>query len=158
MELSFLEWATFPATISNSSQKLCNCCCNCSCFCCNCCFLFGKCAREGSCQGASGLAHSSSLWVVCVLGGTLLLNRFLDLICHSKLQFGGKLLPEFTRNIIFRKLFFRKSAKTKTCVWTAPACTDCIWAHPVERSGRPNNRRKKGTYFRTPFFTKKYEN
>ena len=26
--------------------------------------------------------------------------------------------------------FFTKSMKTEKCVWTAQACTDCIWAHP----------------------------
>ena len=60
-------------------------------------------------------------------------------------NFGGKWPPEWTQHEDLRKLFFRKSVKLEKCVWTAPAWTDCIWAHPVERSGRPQNWRKKET-------------
>ena len=54
-------------------------------------------------------------------------------------------------------LFFRKNAKTKKCVSTAQACADCMWAHPMERPGRPQNQRKDMTYFRTYFFNQKMQ-
>ena len=43
--------------------------------------------------------------------------------------------------------------KQKTCVSTAPARTDCMWAHAMERPGRPKNQRKNMTYSRTYFFS-----
>ena len=57
--------------------------------------------HRGGCQGASGLAHSSSLRVVCVLGGTLFLNQFLEPFFYSKVvifaenssQNGAKIAP-----------------------------------------------------------------
>ena len=55
-------------------------------------------------------------------------------------------------------LFFRKNAKTKKCVSTAQARADCMWAHPMERPGRPQNQRKNMTYFRTYFLIKKCKN
>ena len=39
--------------------------------------------------------------------------------------------------------FCEQSLKMETCVWTAPVCTDCISASPVERSRRPKRRRKR---------------
>ena len=54
-------------------------------------------------------------------------------------------------------LFFRNNAKTKKCVTTAQACADCMWAHPMERPGRPQNQRKNMTYFRTYFFNQKMQ-
>ena len=54
-------------------------------------------------------------------------------------------------------LFFRKNAKTKKCVSTAQTCADCMWAHPMERPGRPQNQRKNMTYFRTYFFNQKMQ-
>ena len=55
-------------------------------------------------------------------------------------------------------LFCRKHSKTEKCVWTAQACTDCIWAHPVKRSGRPKNRRTKEYISEVVFWGSKYEN
>ena len=50
--------------------------------------------------------------------------------------------PKWNQNEVSRKLFFNNNAKTEKCVWTAPAWTECIWAHPVERSGGLKIRRK----------------
>ena len=41
----------------------------------------------------------------------------------------------------------------KKCVWTALAWTDCIQAHPLERSGRHENQRKKGRISETQLRT-----
>ena len=57
-------------------------------------------------------------------------------------------------------IFLEKNAKTKIlkkCVSTAQACADCMWAHPMERPGRPQNQRKNITYFRTYFFNQKMQ-
>ena len=81
--------------------------------------------------------------------GALLFTQNCDLL--------WKLPPKWTQYEVCWELLFRKSVKLKKCVWTAPAWTDCIWAHPVESSGRPKNRRRKRTYFRTPLFRQKIQ-
>ena len=65
------------------------------------------------------------------------------------------LSPKSFPNQVIRKLFFRTSAKTEKCVWIEPARTDCIWAHPLEGSGRPKNRRKMEPEFGTVLFGQK---
>ena len=54
----------------------------------------------------------------------------------------AQVTPEQSQNDVFWKVFFKNYVKTKKCVWTAPAWTECIWAHPVERSGGLKIRRK----------------
>ena len=66
-----------------------------------------------------------------------------------------KSIQNGTQNETFWDLLFRESVKMEKCVWTAPACTDCILAQPLERSGRPKNRRKKGIYVRPTLFNPK---
>ena len=39
--------------------------------------------------------------------------------------------------------FLQKTTKTGKCVWTAQACTDCMWAHPVEGSVQPKIHEQK---------------
>ena len=74
---------------------------------------------------------------------------------HSKLWFVLKIDSKIDPTWGMLKAIFQKKWKMKKCVRTAPACTDCIWAHPLERSGWPKNWRKTATYFRTPVFNKK---
>ena len=65
--------------------------------------------------------------------------------CHFCVFFvesDAQVTPKWTQHTIFWKLFFNNNAKTEKCVWTAPAWTECIWAHPVERSGGFKIRRK----------------
>ena len=128
---------------------------NSCCFCCpDCCLLFKKRVREAASPGAS--RHWNR--VLFDFGGSLFLKQFLErLFFTQNWIFWRKWLPKWTQNEDPRELFFRKSAKLKKCVWTAPAWTDCIWAHPVESSGRSKNRRKKRTYFRTPLFRQKMQ-
>ena len=45
--------------------------------------------------------------------------------CHRISQFLPTPTPKLTPSACFRKLF-QKHVKTEKCVWTAPACTDCI--------------------------------
>ena len=121
-------------------------CSNC---CLNTCFLFVQCAREAASPGAS---RHWNRWLFDFGEALFFWPIFWRTLFIQNCDFGIKLHPKWTQNENSRKLFFRKSAKLKKCVWTAPAWTDCIWARPVESSGRPKNRRKKRTYFRTPLF------
>ena len=45
----------------------------------------------------------------------------------------------------------------KKCVWTAPARTDCIWAHHLERPRWSTNRRKNTVSFIMLFLAKKHK-
>ena len=145
LKQQFRNFATIsnPAHFFSENFEQCFNCCS------NNCFLSEKCAREAASPGAS--RHWNR--VAFDFGGSLFLKQFLErLFFTQNWDFWGKWLSKWTQNEGPRELFFRKSAKLKKCVWTPPAWTDCIWAHPVESSGRPKNRRKKGTYFRTPLF------
>ena len=113
------------------------------------CFLFKKRVREAASPGASRHVNRP----LFDFGGSLFLKQFLEhLFFTQNWDFWGKWLSKWTQNEDPRELFFRKSAKLKKCVWTAPAWTDCIWARPVESSGRPKNRRKKRDIFQKPSF------
>ena len=70
---------------------------------------------------------------------------------------GRKTVPKWNQNEVIWSIIFRKNAKTKKCVSTAQARADCMWAHPMERPGRPQNQRKNMTYFRTYFFNQKIQ-
>ena len=59
-------------------------------------------------------------------------------------NFTWQLSPKWIQHEVFWKLPFRKGVKTEKCVWTAPACTHCIWAYPLERSRQPKIEEKKG--------------
>ena len=60
----------------------------------------------------------------------------------------------WTHNDVFGSYFSETMLTWKKCVCTAPARTDCIWAHPLECSGWPKDWRKKASYFRTALFSK----
>ena len=123
--------------------------------CSNNCFLFKQRAHEGAAREPPGIG------IGCCLsqGGhhfcwTISWSRFFT----QNSNFGWKITPKWTQTEVYGELLFRKSVKMKKCVWTAPARTDCIWAHPLERSGWPTKWRKKKTYFRTALFSKKNGN
>ena len=127
-------------------------------FCRDNCFLFKKCVREAASPGISG--HWNM--ILFEFGGSLFLKQFLERLCFTQnWNFWWKLIPKWSQNEDPRELFFRNNVKLKKCFWTAPAWTNCIWAHPMERSGQPKNWRIKDTYFRNIFFwqtlQKKYE-
>ena len=48
------------------------------------------------------------------------------------------------------------NAKIEKCVWTAPACTDCMWEHSLERLRRCQNWIKTVTLWRTIFLQPKH--
>ena len=85
-------------------------------------------AREGGCQGASALGHRDSFaYGRAPFFWTIFWSHLFTQNCN----FERKWHPEWTQNDIFWKLFLRRNVKTEKWVWTAPACTDCIWAHPL---------------------------
>ena len=113
-----------------------------------CCFLFEKRAREGGCQGASGLVNSYSF----DSGGAPFFEAVFRNHCFiPHCNVWPKWAPKCTQKDVFRKLLFRTRAKTEKCIWIEPARTDCIWDHPLERSGRPKNQRKKLHISEPPF-------
>ena len=106
-------------------------------------------AREGGCQGAPGQGHR----VLFESRGSLFFESFFGAHFFTQnCDCWQKTVPKWSQNEVMWSLFFRKHAKTKKCVSTAQACADCMWAHPMERPGRPQNQRKNMTYFRTYFF------
>ena len=48
--------------------------------------------------------------------------------------------------------------RSDKCVWTAQACTDCIWAHPQEASKRPKFEKNSCVSQVPVFLHQKYEN
>ena len=89
----------------------------------NCCLLFKKCAREGGCQGAPGHWNRvlfESVWA------TFFKHFFGAPFFTQILHFERKSPPRWSPNEVLLDLIFKNICKCKKCVWTAPACTDCI--------------------------------
>ena len=143
----------FPEKDSEMDSEMSSCCC----FLLRLLFVQKTAHARGGCQGASGFVHSPVLLLICRWGIPFFWSEFGNPFFHQKMQFWRKIASNMNPKWGLLEAIFGKSAKTEKCVSTAPARTDCIWAHPVERSGRLKNRRKKGTYLRTAFFSKKYE-
>ena len=120
-----------------------------------CCFLLRQLLLVQKTAHARGAVREPRGMVI----GSLLRNgvghRFFNFLCtpcsFKMLFFWRHLSPTWIPNDVFWELFFRKLVTTKKCVSTGPARTDCIWAHPMERPGRPKNQRKNISYFRTSF-------
>ena len=104
--------------------------------------------------GASCRVHS----LLFATGGSPFFDPFFGALFFTQnCDCWQKPVPKWSQNEVMWSLFFRKNAKTKKCVSTAQACADCMWAHPMERPGRPQNQRKNMTYFRTYFFNQKMQ-
>ena len=89
-------------------------------------------------------------------GGTLFLKRFLEPFVSLKITiWERKWLSKWGRNYTWLKLFSKKRVKTKKCVSTSRARTDCMRAHPMERPGPPKNQIKNMPYFKTYFLVNK---
>jgi hypothetical protein len=73
------------------------------------------------------------------------------LFVRTKSRFSMKIVPKIHPKWTLLGAVFRKWKKIEKCVSTAQARTDCIWAHTVERPGRPKitqkNRLIPGTLF-----------
>ena len=69
-----------------------------------------------------------------------------------------KIVPKMHSKWILLGAVFRKWKKIEKCVSTAQARTDCIWAHTVERPGRPKFTQKNKLIPGTLFFQEKSEN
>ena len=86
-------------------------------------FIVQNRAREAGCQGASGHGHR----VLFANGGSPFFEQFFGTLFSPKPTiFDEKCVQNGTQNEVFWDLLFRESVKMEKCVWTAPACTDCI--------------------------------
>ena len=122
--------------------------------CSNNCSLLEQFLIVAACPGASCRVHSL---LFATRGSPFLEQFFGDIFFTQNCDCWQKTVPELNQNEVMWSLFLRKNAKTKKCVSTAQACADCMWAHPMERPGRPQNQRKNITYFRTYFFNQKMQ-
>ena len=92
--------------------------------------LSKQCAREAASPGASW--HWNR--VVFEIGRQSFFESFFEaqfFIKVSDLQ--PNIASKWTCLAFVRAPFFEKYAEAEKCVWTAQACTDCIWATPMER-------------------------
>ena len=117
--------------------------------CSNNCFLLEQFLIVAACPGASCRVHRV---LFDSKGVTFFSTIFWKSFFTQNCDCGRKTVPKWNQNEVIWSLIFRKNAKTKKCVSTAQARADCMWAHPMERPGRPQNQRKNITYFRTYFF------
>ena len=147
---NFRFWIQFSTQFTFSSKNSNNCFNMCS----NNCFLLEQflivCLPPGAfCHGNRVVFESR--------GSPLFESFFEALFFTQNCDCWQKTVPKWSQNEVMWNLFFRKNAKTKKCVSTAQACADCMWAHPMELPGRPQNQRKNMTYSRTYFFNQKMQ-
>ena len=72
-------------------------------------------------------------------------TRFQQCFFYSLfVELDAQVTPKRSQNQVFWKAFFNNNAEMEKGVWTAPAWTECIWGHPMHRSGGTGNCRTNG--------------
>ena len=121
--------------------------------------IVASCSRNlwnrGGCPGAPGLVNSGLFdsWGVALfktISGILFLVNWA--------QFWLRNDAKWSPNEVLLDLIFKKHVKMKKCVWTAPARTDCMWAHLEKHSMRQKNHKKTDVFQVRCFCHQKYKN